>query len=59
LDARFPEQLPLVNLELARLPLDGPTTLTLLRDSREMKIEIAPRTRDLVYLPSREVKGWA
>ncbi|HEX8236829.1 MAG TPA: PDZ domain-containing protein [Abditibacteriaceae bacterium] len=57
LDAKFPEQLPLVNLELSRLPLDRPTTLTLLRNRSETKIDIAARQRDAVYMPSQELKN--
>jgi serine protease Do len=57
LDAKFPEQLPLVNLELSHLPLDRPTTLTLLRNGSEIKVDIAARQRDAVYMPSQEVKS--
>jgi serine protease Do len=57
LDAKFPEQLPLVNLELSRLPLNRPTTLTLLRNGSETKIDIAAQQRDAVFTPSQEIKS--
>ena len=58
LDARFPEQLPLVNLELTRLPTDKPSEWTLLRNGQEVKLAVAARPRDLAQAPSTEIKGW-
>lgn len=57
LDARFPEQLPQVNLQLSRLPLDRPSLLTLLRNGQELKISVAARARDAVWTPTLEVRS--
>lgn len=58
LDAKFPEQLPLVNLALTRLSTDAPSEFRLERDGKEMTISIKPAPRELASSPSREVKGW-
>ncbi len=58
LDARFPEQIPLVNLEMSRLPVDRPVELKLLRGTQEMSVSVAPRPRDDAEAPEGEIKGW-
>ncbi|MDQ3812383.1 MAG: PDZ domain-containing protein [Armatimonadota bacterium] len=58
LDAKFPEQLPLINLELAHLPVGQPVEWTLLRDGQEVKVTVTARARDLAQARSHEIKGW-
>lgn len=57
LDARFPEQLPLVNLQLSRLPLDRPAVLTVVRDGAQLQIPLSARARDAASAPSLEVRS--
>lgn len=57
LDVKFPEQLPLTNLEMSRLPLDRPTTLKLLRGGQEVTLQLNARSRDNVASPSVEVRS--
>jgi len=57
LDARFSEQLPLVNLELSRLPVDKPVAVTLHRGGAEQEVTLVPESRALAESPSLEVKG--
>jgi len=58
LDAKFPEQLPLVNLALTRLSTEAPSEFKIERDGKEIIVSIKPAPRELAASPSREVKGW-
>ena len=58
LDAKFPEQLPLVNLALTRLPTNAPSEFTIERGGKEMMLAVKPALRELASAPSREIKGW-
>ena len=57
-DAEFPEQLPLVNLQLARLPLDKTSTLTLQRAGETLNVSLTPTLRERNLSQAREVRGW-
>lgn len=58
LDARFDEQLPLVNLQLARLPIDRAVPVVVRRGEQDVSLSLTARLRDLAEPPSNEVKGW-
>lgn len=58
LAARYPEQVPLVNLELSRLPVGKPVTLKVMRKGAPMNIKLTPSLRDPAQVRSVEVKGW-
>ena len=58
LDAQFAEQLPLVNLQLGRLPIDKASNIVLERGGQTLTLPMTPilRTRNLSQ--QREIKGW-
>jgi serine protease Do len=58
LDAKFAEQLPLVNLALTRLSTTEPSDWKVERDGKTLIIAVAPTARELAAAPAREVAGW-
>ncbi|MBC8103265.1 MAG: PDZ domain-containing protein [Cytophagales bacterium] len=58
LTARFREQVPLANLQLAQLPVGKPVALTLQRGGEKRSVSLTARPRDPAEAPSVEVKGW-
>ena len=57
LSARFPEELPLVNLELSRLPVGTSSPLEVVRDGKPITLALTPTARDAAEARSIEVKG--
>jgi S1-C subfamily serine protease len=55
---KFPEQLPLANLEISRLSPGAPVPLTIRRGAETLTVTLTPTTRDLAEAPSEEIKGW-
>jgi serine protease Do len=55
---RFDEDMPTLNLMLASLPIDRDSTLTILRDGSEQKIQIRPELRKPVLEKQREFREW-
>ena len=58
LDAKFPEQLPAVNLTLTKLSREAPSKFQIERAGKEITVSFQPALRELASSPSREVKGW-
>jgi serine protease Do len=58
LDAKFAEQLPLVNLALTRLSTSAPSDWKVERDGKILTLSVSPTTRELAASPAREVSGW-
>ena len=58
LSARFREQVPLANLQMAQIPLGTPVPLTLERDGKQVTVSLTAEPRDPAEAPSIEVKGW-
>lgn len=58
LDAQFAEQLPLVNLELGRLPIGAISNLKVQRGAQTLTISMTPVLRQRNLSQQREVKGW-
>lgn len=56
--ARFAEQLPLVNLAMASLPIDKPATITVRRGGNEMKMQITPIRREKAKTDDIEFREW-
>lgn len=55
---RFGEELPPLNLRVARLPLGQPVTLTLRRGSETLTKTCTPVERELVFQRQSEVREW-
>lgn len=58
IDAKFSEQLPLVNLLMTRLPLNAPSALVVERDGKNVSLEVKPTLREQAEAQSQEIKGW-
>jgi serine protease Do len=58
LDAKFPEQLPLINLVLTQLPIGEPADFKIERDGGPLSISLKPALREQAFAPSAEIKGW-
>ncbi len=55
---RFGEELPPLNLRVARLPLGQPVTMTLRRGSETLTKTCTPIERELVYQRQSEIREW-
>jgi serine protease Do len=58
LDAKFAEQLPLVNLALTRLSTSAPSDWQVERDGKILTFAVSPTERPPAASPAREVSGW-
>jgi serine protease Do len=58
LNAQFAEQLPLVNLQLGRLPIANASTVTLRRGEQTLDLSLSPVLRQRNLSQQREIKGW-
>jgi serine protease Do len=57
-DARFAEQVPLVNQILFGLEIGKAATFTVRRDGRELALRVTPVERPPALSPPREVRAW-
>jgi serine protease Do len=57
-DARFPEQIPMLNLQITNLPVGEPAALVVRRDGQQLTLTATPRERTPAEAPSVEAKGW-
>jgi serine protease Do len=58
IDAKFSEQLPLINRLLAHLPIGEEVELQLEREGKPLTISVKPAQRDQATSRSLEIKGW-
>lgn len=58
LDAKFTEQLPLVNLAITRLPVGQGVEFQVERNGKPQSVTVKPTLRELAEAPSSDVKGW-
>lgn len=54
--ARFHEEVPLVNLMLAELPIGQEATLTFERDGKPLEVKVVAERRETVLLPETEIR---
>ena len=58
IDAKYAEQLPPVNLTLLTLPIDQPSTLTVVRDGKELTLSATPIERSAAISTPAEFAAW-
>jgi serine protease Do len=58
IDAKFPEQLPLINLVLTQLPIGAEAKLQIERDGQPLTLSVKSALREQASAPSSEIKGW-
>lgn len=58
IDARFPEQLPLVNQALLGLPMGEPASLVVRRDGAERTLSVTPDERGPAQSVRAEIRSW-
>ncbi|MFI5177680.1 MAG: PDZ domain-containing protein [Vicinamibacterales bacterium] len=57
-DAKYAEQLPLMNQVLLNLPVGQPAKLTVVRDSKELTLSVVPVERSAALSTPSEFSGW-
>ena len=57
-DVRFLEQLPEFNQEVANLPIGKPVDITVLRNGKELTMQVIPVDREKVLPPQHEIRSW-
>ena len=58
IDVHFAEQLPPLNLALSEMPIGKPAKVTLIRDGKELTLDVTPVVRDKVLRKQREFQQW-